>query len=96
MGLETDRARLIKVYEAGMKEYFKRSSSAASVLGVVFRGVMENPNIDWIDRNMFKVQHCGLKISERTYQRSVRELQAKNSSSTFLMNKVSSILQPTP
>jgi hypothetical protein len=69
-----DRARFIKVYEKGMKEYFKLSSSAASVLGVVFREVMKNPNTDRVELNMFKVQRCGLKMSDRTYQRSVREL----------------------
>jgi hypothetical protein len=69
-----DRARFIKVYEAGMKQFFQLSSSAASVLGVVYREVMENPNTDRVELNMFKVQRCGLKISDRTYQRSVREL----------------------
>jgi len=71
---KVDRARFIKVYEAGMKEWFKLSASATSVLGVVYREVMQNPRTDRVELNMFKVHRCGVKMSDRTYQRSVREL----------------------
>lgn len=73
-----DKTRFIKVYEEGMKKWFLLSSSATSVLGVVYKEVLDNPNTDRVELNMFKVQKCGLRISDRTYQRSVRELLDKN------------------
>jgi hypothetical protein len=64
---EVDRAKFLKLFEEGVKDAGKLSSTAAQVFHIVQQQVMGNPGKDEVKLNKYVAADYGL--SDRTYRR---------------------------
>jgi hypothetical protein len=61
----------------GVKQAAGLSKAGVQVFELVYNQVRENPGTDQILLNRYMAQEHGMDLSERTYQRGVRELLEK-------------------
>ena len=74
---EVDKERFVKLFLAGFKQAADLSKAGLMVFTVVYSQVQENPNTDRIELNYYIAQTHSPEMSERSYQRGVRELLEK-------------------
>jgi len=69
-----DRGQFVKMYLAGIKNTAKLTKAGMQVFEIVYNQVRENPQTDKIELNVYLAKKFGMEMSERTYQRGLREL----------------------
>jgi len=72
---EVDTTRFVKLFLDGIKQAANLSKTGMQVFELVYREMRANPGVDEIKLNQYVAKDHG--ISDRTYQRGVRELLAK-------------------
>jgi hypothetical protein len=72
---EVDRTRFVKLFLDGIKQAAGLSKTGMQLFAVVYQQMQETPGKDEIMLNLYIARDHGL--TERTYQRGVRELLAK-------------------
>ncbi len=72
---EVDTTRFVKLFLDGIKQAANLSKTGMQVFELVYREMRANPGGDEIKLNQYVAKDHG--ISDRTYQRGVRELLAK-------------------
>lgn len=81
-----DPEKFIKLYVAGLDGMFKLKGAGQRVFKVLWMQAQANPDSDRVELNHYIAEDCGDKITERVFQRGVRELLEKE----FIYNS------PTP
>ncbi|MFZ4699436.1 MAG: hypothetical protein ACOYMG_05255 [Candidatus Methylumidiphilus sp.] len=71
---EVDKERFVKLFLAGVKQASGLSKAGLSIFEVVYNLVRENPNSDKVELNFYHASDQIKGITERTYQRGLREL----------------------
>jgi hypothetical protein len=71
---EVDTARFVKIYLEGVKSTTRLAKAGMQVFEVVYHQMRENPETDKIELNFYLTKKFGIEMSERTYQRGLREL----------------------
>lgn len=74
---EVDKGRFVKLFLDGIKQAAGLSKAGVQVFELVYNQVREHPGTDRIELNLFMAQDHDMELSERTYQRGVRELLEK-------------------
>lgn len=72
---EVDTTRFVKLFLDGIKQAAGLSKSGMQVFELVYHQIRDNPGADEIKLNQYHARDHG--ISDRTYQRGVRELLEK-------------------
>jgi len=72
---EVDSTRFVKLFLDGIKQAAGLSKTGIQVFELVYKEMRMNPGSDEIKLNQYVARDCG--ISDRTYQRGVRELLEK-------------------
>lgn len=71
---EVDDARFVKLYLSGFKKARELSTAGLAVFELVYRQVQDKPNTDEVKLNFYSVSNQIAGLTERTYQRGLREL----------------------
>jgi hypothetical protein len=71
---EVDETQFVKLYLAGIKQTTKLTAAGLKVFELVYHQMRANPQSDKIELNLYHVKKFGLDMTERTYQRGMREL----------------------
>ncbi len=74
---EVDSGRFVKLFLDGIKQAAGLSKAGVQVFELVYNQVRQNPGTDEIKLSRYLAQDYGLELSERTYQRGVRDLLEK-------------------
>lgn len=74
---EVDRGRFVKLFLDGIKQAAGLSKAGIQVFELVYNEVRDNPGKDEIKLSYDAVRDRGLELSDRTYQRGIRELLEK-------------------
>jgi len=69
-----DQGQFVKIYLAGIKNTAKLTKAGLQVFEIVYCQMRENPQTDKIELNFYLAKKFGIDMSERTYQRGLREL----------------------
>lgn len=69
-----DQGQFVKIYLAGIKNTAKLTKAGMQVFEIVYNQMRENPQTDKIELNVYLAKKFGMEMSERTYQRGLREL----------------------
>jgi hypothetical protein len=69
-----DQGQFVKIYLAGIKNTAKLTKAGMQVFEMVYNQMRENPQTDKIELNVYLAKKFGMELSERTYQRGLREL----------------------
>jgi hypothetical protein len=72
-----DRERFVKVYPDLVKKLKSLSNPARDVFEVAYMQMLTKHQVDKIEVNFYTARKHGLKMSERSFQRGVRELLQK-------------------
>ena len=72
--LEVDQGQFVKIYLAGVKGTARLTKSGMQVFEIVYNQMRDNPQTDKIELNFYLAKKFGVEMSERTYQRGLREL----------------------
>jgi len=76
---EVDKERFVKLFLAGVKQAAGLSKAGLAIFEVVYNLVRENPNSDKVELSFYAASEQIEGITERTYQRGLRELLDKES-----------------
>lgn len=79
---EVDDTRFVKMFLAGIKQAAGLSKSGLTLFEIVYNQVQDNPGVDEVKLSYFTASEQVGSLTERTYQRGVRELLDKG----FLFN----------
>jgi len=71
---EVDKERFVKLFLAGVKQAAGLSKAGLAIFEVVYNLVRENQNSDKVELNFYAASDEIAGITERTYQRGLREL----------------------
>jgi len=71
---EVDKERFVKLFLAGIKQAAGLSKAGLAIFEAVYNLVRENPNTDEVKLNLYAASEQIKGITERTYQRGLREL----------------------
>jgi hypothetical protein len=71
---EVDNTRFVKLFLAGMKQAAGLSKTGLLVFEFVYQEVRIKPNTDKVELNFYTVSKKITGLTERTYQRGLREL----------------------
>jgi hypothetical protein len=71
---EVDSERFIKIFTSGFQQTAGLSKSGLSILEFIGISVQDNPNIDEVKLSFYRASKYINGLTERTYQRGVREL----------------------
>lgn len=71
---EVDETQFVKLYLAGIKQTTKLTAAGLKVFELVYHQMRANPQTDKIELNLYHIKRFGLNMTERTYQRGMREL----------------------
>jgi hypothetical protein len=71
---EVDKERFVKLFLAGMKQAAGLSKSGLMIFEAVYSLIRENPNSDKVELSFYAASEQIQGITERTYQRGLREL----------------------
>ena len=74
---EVDKERFVKLFLAGMKQAAGLTKAGLLILEVVYNLVRDNPNTDEVKLNLYVASGKIEGITDRTYQRGLRELLEK-------------------
>ena len=74
---EVDKERFVKLFLAGMKQAAGLTKAGLLILEVVYNLVRDNPNTDEVKLNLYVASEKIEGITDRTYQRGLRELLEK-------------------
>jgi hypothetical protein len=69
-----DQGQFVKIYLEGIKNTAKLTKAGMQVFEIVYIQMRESPQTDKIELNLYLAKKFGIEISERTYQRGIREL----------------------
>jgi len=69
-----DQGQFVKIYLEGIKNTAKLTKAGMQVFEIVYNQMRENPQTDKIELNVYLAKKFSIEISERTYQRGLREL----------------------
>lgn len=69
-----DQGQFVKSYLAAIKNTAKLTKAGMQVFEIVYNQMRENPQTDKIELNVYLAKKFGMEMSERTYQRGLREL----------------------
>jgi len=69
-----DQGQFVKIYLEGVKNTTKLAKAGMQVFEIVYNQMRENPQTDKIELNFYLAKKFGIEMSERTYQRGLREL----------------------
>jgi hypothetical protein len=69
-----DQGQFVKIYLAGIKNTAKLTKAGMQVFEIVYNQMRENPQTDKIELNVYLAKKFSMEMSERTYQRGLREL----------------------
>jgi len=71
---EVDKERFVKLFLAGVKQAAGLSKAGLAIFEVVYNLIREAPNSDQVQLNLYAASQHIEGITERTYQRGLREL----------------------
>ena len=71
---EVDKERFVKLFLAGVKQASGLSKAGLAIFEVVYNRIRDNPNSDKVELNFYHASDQIKGITERTYQRGLREL----------------------
>lgn len=71
---EVDNTRFVKLFLEGVKQAAGLSKAGLSVFELIYRQVQDTPNTDKVELNFYLAAKKIDGLTERTYQRGVREL----------------------
>jgi hypothetical protein len=71
---EVDDERFVKLFLAGLRQATGLSKAGLSIFEVVYHQIQERPNIDEVKLSLYGAKQDVKTITERTYQRGLREL----------------------
>ena len=71
---EVDNTRFVKLFLAGVKQATGLSKAGLSVFELVYQQVQDKPNNDKVELNFYTASKYIAGLTERTYQRGLREL----------------------
>jgi len=71
---EVDETQFVKLYLAGVQQQMKLTTAGLKVFELVYRQMRSTPQMDRVEMNYYIVKKYGLDISDRTYQRGLREM----------------------
>jgi hypothetical protein len=71
---EVDKERFVKLFLAGVKQAAGLSKAGLAIFEVVYNLIRENPNSDKVELGFYIASEQIEGITERTYQRGLREL----------------------
>lgn len=71
---EVDKERFVKLFLAGVKQAAGLSKAGLAIFEVVYNLLRESPNTDRVQLNLYAASEQIGDITERTYQRGLREL----------------------
>jgi hypothetical protein len=71
---EVDNTRFVKLFLEGVKKAAGLSKAGLTVFELVYRSVSDHPNSDKVELNFYSAAKKIPELSERTYQRGLREL----------------------
>ena len=71
---EVDNERFIKLFTSGFQKTAELSKSGLSILEFIGISVQENPNTDEVKLSFYRASKYIIGLTERTYQRGVKEL----------------------
>jgi hypothetical protein len=71
---EVDETQFIKLYLAGIKQTAKLTAAGLKIFELMYHQMRETPQSDKIELNLYHVKKHGLNMTERTYQRGMREM----------------------
>jgi hypothetical protein len=71
---EVDETQFIKLYLAGIKQTAKLTAAGLKIFELMYYQMREIPQSDKIELNLYHVKKHGLNMTERTYQRGMREM----------------------
>ena len=69
-----DQGQFVKIYLEGIKNTAKLTKAGMQVFEIVYNQMRENPQTDKIELNAYLAKKFAIEMSERTYQRGLREL----------------------
>ena len=74
---EVDNTRFVKMFLAGVKQTAGLSKAGLAVFELVYREIQETPNTDRVTISFYDASNKIKGLSERSYQRGLRELLEK-------------------
>lgn len=69
-----DQSQFVKIYVEGIRNTVKLTKAGMQVFEIVYNQMRDNPQTDKIEMNFYLAKKFGIELSERTYQRGLREL----------------------
>jgi hypothetical protein len=69
-----DQSQFVKIYLEGIRNTAKLTKAGLQVFEIVYNQMRENPQTDKIELNSYLAKKFGMEMSERTFQRGMREL----------------------
>jgi hypothetical protein len=74
---EVDAERFVKLYLAGVKQAGELTKAGLTVFEVVYNQLRDNPNTDSVNLSLYGAQKLKPGLTDRNYQRGLRELLEK-------------------